>query len=78
MSKKVRILLNILFIFLIFWTLNYWEETSKRDPLLDRIYRLDLGLEWDVDGIGFQNDTLVVKVTYQGISKTPKMGACFL
>ncbi|USS39990.1 PQQ-binding-like beta-propeller repeat protein [Thermococcus aggregans] len=75
MSKKIRILLNILFIFLIFWTLNYWEETSKRDPLLDRIYRLDLSLEWDVDGIGFQNDTLVVKVTYHGLSRNPKNGS---
>ena len=75
MSKKIRVLLNILFVFLIFWTLNYWEETSKRDPLLDRIYRLNFGLEWDVDGMGFQNDTLVVKVTYDGVSRNPKNGS---
>ncbi len=75
MNKKIRVLLNILFVFLIFWTLNYWEETSKRDPLLDGIYRLNFGLEWDVAGIGFQNDTLVVKVTYDGLSRNPKNGS---
>ena len=74
MNKKIRVLLNILFVFLIFWTLNYWEETSKRDPLLDRIYKLDLGFEWNVAGIGFQNDTLIVKVTYHGVSRNPKNG----
>ena len=75
MNKKIRVLLNILFVFLIFWTLNYWEETSKRDPLLDRIYKLDLGFEWNVAGIGFQNDTLIVKVTYDGLSRNPKNGS---
>jgi|GEM_PF-2315063 len=75
MNKKIRVLLNILFVFLIFWTLNYWEETSKKDPLLDRIYKLDLGFEWNVAGIGFQNDTLVVKVAYYGMSRNPKNGS---
>ncbi|MCD6139932.1 MAG: hypothetical protein J7J05_03175, partial [Thermococcus sp.] len=75
MNKKIRVLLNILFVFLIFWTLNYWEETSKRDPSLDGIYKLDLGFEWNVAGIGFQNDTLVVKVTYDGLSRNPKNGS---
>ena len=75
MNKKIRVLLNILFVFLIFWTLNYWEETSKKDPLLDRIYKLGLGFEWNVAGIGFQNDTLVVKVAYYGISRNPKNGS---
>lgn len=75
MDKKVQVLLNILFVFLIFWTLVYLEEVSNQDPLLNIIHRIEFSIEQEVMGIGFQNDTLVVKTAYYGISKNPKNGS---
>lgn len=75
MNRKISSLLLILFVLLLLWSLDYFEEVSNKDPLLNRISQIEFSIEHEVVGIGFQNDTLVVKTVYYGISKNPENGS---
>lgn len=75
MNRKISSLLLILFVLLLLWSLDYFEEVSNKDPLLNRISQIEFSIEHEVVGIGFQNDALVIKTVYYGISKNPESGS---